>query len=66
MGGVILLLLCYLVGLLNFVDFMHAIKGGWTGHPLALAKNNEPEGRKTRIRRSKEERKAMVEVFIKK
>lgn len=45
---------------------MHAVKGGWTGRPLALAKNNEPEGRKTRIRRSKEERKAMVEVFIKK
>ncbi|XP_008456554.2 uncharacterized protein LOC103496473 isoform X1 [Cucumis melo] len=45
---------------------MHAIKGGWTGRPLALAKNNEAEGRKTRIRRSKEERKAMVEVFIKK
>ncbi|XP_022939659.1 uncharacterized protein LOC111445486 [Cucurbita moschata] len=45
---------------------MHAIKGGWIGRPLALAKSNESEGRKTRIRRSKEERKAMVEVFIKK
>ncbi|XP_022134345.1 uncharacterized protein LOC111006625 isoform X2 [Momordica charantia] len=45
---------------------MHAIRGGWTGRPLALAKHNESEGRKTRIRRSKEERKAMVEVFIKK
>lgn len=48
------------------MDFMHAIKGGCTGRPLALAKHNESEGRKTRIRRSKEERKAMVEVFIKK
>ncbi|XP_022990369.1 uncharacterized protein LOC111487247 [Cucurbita maxima] len=45
---------------------MHALKGGWPGCPLALAKYNESEGRKTRIRRSKEERKAMVEVFIKK
>ncbi|KAJ7970513.1 DNA binding protein [Quillaja saponaria] len=45
---------------------MHAIKGGWVGQTFALAKCNESEGRKTRIRRSKEERKAMVESFIKK
>ncbi|KAM7267051.1 hypothetical protein ACFE04_009217 [Oxalis oulophora] len=45
---------------------MHSIKGGWVGQTFALAKHNESEGRKTRIRRSKEERKDMVVVFIKK
>ncbi|KAF7827597.1 uncharacterized protein G2W53_018761 [Senna tora] len=45
---------------------MHAVKGGWVGQTFALAKRNESEGRKSRIRRSKEERKAMVETFIKK
>ncbi|KAL6980275.1 hypothetical protein U1Q18_021918 [Sarracenia purpurea var. burkii] len=45
---------------------MHAIKGGWIGHPFALAKCNESGGKKSRVRRSKEERKAMVESFIKK
>ncbi|XP_068330812.1 uncharacterized protein [Pyrus communis] len=45
---------------------MHSIKGSWVGQTFALAKNNESEGRRTRIRRSKEERKAMVESFIKK
>ena len=45
---------------------MHAIKGGWVGQTFALAKNNECDGRKSRIRRSKEERKEMVESFIKK
>lgn len=47
---------------------MHAIKGGWVGQTFALAKRNESEnsGRKARIRRSKEERKSMVEAFIKK
>ncbi|KAH1036885.1 hypothetical protein AAZX31_20G177500 [Glycine max] len=44
---------------------MHSVKGGW-GQTFALAKHNESEGRKTRIRRSKQERKAMVESFIKK
>ncbi|XP_027367007.1 uncharacterized protein LOC113873185 isoform X2 [Abrus precatorius] len=44
---------------------MYSIKGG-LGQTFALAKHNESEGRKTRIRRSKEERKAMVESFIKK
>ncbi|CAL1374146.1 unnamed protein product [Linum trigynum] len=45
---------------------MHAIKGGWVGQTFALSKSNESGGRKSRIRRSKEERKGMVELFIKK
>ncbi|XVE75481.1 hypothetical protein DITRI_Ditri12bG0097300 [Diplodiscus trichospermus] len=45
---------------------MHAIRGGWVGQTFALAKCNESGGKKSRIRRSKEERKAMVESFIKK
>ncbi|GLT70195.1 hypothetical protein SLA2020_422910 [Shorea laevis] len=45
---------------------MHAIKGAWVGQTFALSKSNESGGRKARIRRSKEERKAMVESFIKK
>ncbi|XP_048135092.1 uncharacterized protein LOC115753662 isoform X2 [Rhodamnia argentea] len=47
---------------------MHAINGGWVGQTFALAKRNESEnsGRKARIRRSKEERKSMVEAFVKK
>ncbi|GKV34232.1 hypothetical protein SLEP1_g42624 [Rubroshorea leprosula] len=45
---------------------MHAIKGAWVGQTFALAKSNESGGRKARIRRSKEERKVMVESFIKK
>ncbi|KAJ0103600.1 hypothetical protein Patl1_05987 [Pistacia atlantica] len=44
---------------------MHAIKGGWVGQTFALAKGNESGGRKSRVRRSKEERKTMVESFIK-
>ncbi|KAL8166861.1 hypothetical protein V2J09_008360 [Rumex salicifolius] len=44
---------------------MYAIKGGWIGQTFALATCNESGGRKARIRRSKEERKAMVESFIK-
>ncbi|KAL6129307.1 hypothetical protein ACLB2K_072659 [Fragaria x ananassa] len=50
----------------SFLNAMHAIKGGWVGQMFALAKNNESEGRKSRIRRSKEERKEMVVAFIKK
>ncbi|TKY51719.1 hypothetical protein E2542_SST23238 [Spatholobus suberectus] len=46
------------------LNMMHSVKSGW-GKTFALAKHNESEGRKTRIRRSKEERKAMVESFIK-
>ncbi|XP_011094473.1 uncharacterized protein LOC105174166 [Sesamum indicum] len=45
---------------------MHAIKGGYVGQAFALATSNDSGGRKSRIRRSKEERKAMVESFIKK
>lgn len=45
---------------------MHAIKGGWVGQTFALAKHNESGGKKSRIRRSKEEWKALVESFIKK
>ncbi|KAK8638838.1 hypothetical protein V6N13_137247 [Hibiscus sabdariffa] len=45
---------------------MHAIKGGWVGKTFALAKFNESGGKKSRVRLSKEERKTMVESFIKK
>ncbi|KAI3470545.1 hypothetical protein Pfo_027208 [Paulownia fortunei] len=45
---------------------MHAIKGGWVGQAFALATSNDAGGKKSRIRRSKEERKMMVESFIKK
>uniref|UniRef100_A0A5B6YTX9 AT3G52170-like helix-turn-helix domain-containing protein n=1 Tax=Davidia involucrata TaxID=16924 RepID=A0A5B6YTX9_DAVIN len=45
---------------------MQVIKGAWIGQTFALAKSNDSGGRKSRIRRSKEERKAMVESFIKK
>ncbi|KAJ6720187.1 GLYCOSYL TRANSFERASE FAMILY 1 PROTEIN [Salix viminalis] len=47
-------------------SIMHAIKGGWVGQTFALAKSNDSGGKKSRIRRSKEERKGMVESFIKK
>ncbi|KAK7268473.1 hypothetical protein RIF29_21172 [Crotalaria pallida] len=60
-------LLLFLVYILKIViNLMHSVKGGWVGQTFALAKRNESEGRKSRIRRSKEERKAMVESFIKK
>ncbi|CAI9091229.1 OLC1v1026196C1 [Oldenlandia corymbosa var. corymbosa] len=45
---------------------MHAFKGGWVGQTFALATPNDSGGKKARIRRSKEERKSMVETFIKK
>ncbi|CAN4126506.1 unnamed protein product [Withania somnifera] len=45
---------------------MQTIKGGWVGQTFALATYNDSGSRKTRIRRSKEERKSMVETFIKK
>lgn len=47
---------------------MHGLRGGWVGQTFALAKVNGSNsgGRKSRIRRSKEERKEMVESFIKK
>ncbi|RDX75559.1 hypothetical protein CR513_44542, partial [Mucuna pruriens] len=53
------------VEILVVLNMMHSLKRGW-GQTFALAKHNESEGRKTRMRRSKEERKAMVESFIKK
>lgn len=43
---------------------MH-VKGGWVRQTIALTKCNDSGGMKLRIRRSKEERKAMVESFIK-
>ncbi|KAL2454605.1 DNA binding [Abeliophyllum distichum] len=45
---------------------MHVIKGGWVGQTFALSTSNDSRGRKSRIRRSKEERKEMVESFINK
>lgn len=45
---------------------MYAIKGAWVGRAFALASSNDSGGKKSRIRRSKEERKTMVESFIKK
>ncbi|CAN1258286.1 hypothetical protein LINPERPRIM_LOCUS9837 [Linum perenne] len=45
---------------------MLAIKGSWVGRTYAISKSNESGGRKARIRRSKEERKGMTELFIKK
>ncbi|XP_042513053.1 uncharacterized protein LOC122087975 [Macadamia integrifolia] len=43
---------------------MNTVKGSWVGKTFALAKCNDSGGRKSRIRRSKEERKDMVESFI--
>ncbi|XP_020547275.1 uncharacterized protein LOC105180232 [Sesamum indicum] len=45
---------------------MHAIRGGWVGQAFAFASSNDSGGKKSRIRRSKEERKVMVESFINK
>nr|GMD32185.1 GPI-anchored adhesin-like protein precursor [Ipomoea batatas] len=44
---------------------MHIIKGAWSMPTIALATCKDSGGKKTRIRRSKEERKSMVETFIK-
>ncbi|KAI3695938.1 hypothetical protein L1987_78944 [Smallanthus sonchifolius] len=50
----------------HFPDPMHAARGGWLGQTYALAKFDDSfEGKKSGIRRSKEERKGMVETFIK-
>ncbi|KAK9707031.1 hypothetical protein RND81_07G168500 [Saponaria officinalis] len=43
---------------------MYAIKGSWFGQTFALATSSDSAGRKSRIRRSKEERKSMVVTFI--
>lgn len=45
---------------------MYAIKGAWVGQTFALASSNDSVGKKSRIRRSKAERKTMVETFINK
>ncbi|KAI7732819.1 hypothetical protein M8C21_010672 [Ambrosia artemisiifolia] len=45
---------------------MHAARGGWLGQTFALAKHDDSfDGKKSGIRRSKEERKGMIETFIK-
>ncbi|KAF9594660.1 hypothetical protein IFM89_034343 [Coptis chinensis] len=44
---------------------MYAVKVGWVGQTFALAKSSDSGGKKSRIRRSKEDRKTMVESFIK-
>ncbi|GER51239.1 DNA binding [Striga asiatica] len=44
---------------------MYATKGSWAGQTFALANSNDSMGKKSRIRRSKEERKALAESFIK-
>ncbi|KAJ8422389.1 hypothetical protein Cgig2_024807 [Carnegiea gigantea] len=44
---------------------MYAVKASLVGQTFALATANDSGGRKSRIRRSKEERKAMAESFIK-
>ncbi|KAK9059816.1 hypothetical protein SSX86_020520 [Deinandra increscens subsp. villosa] len=45
---------------------MHVARGGWLGQTCALAKFDDSfEGKKSGIRRSKEERKGMIETFIK-
>lgn len=64
--GILLFVGFIFIKVASFLNAMHAIKGGWVGQTFALAKNNESEGRKSRIRRSKEERKEMVVAFIKK
>lgn len=43
---------------------MHSSKVGWAGQAFALATSSDTGGRKSRIRRSKEERKSMIETFI--
>lgn len=44
---------------------MHSVKGSWVGQTYALAAGNDSGGKKSRIRLSKEERKTMIEFFIK-
>ncbi|XP_010554660.1 PREDICTED: uncharacterized protein LOC104824314 isoform X2 [Tarenaya hassleriana] len=45
---------------------MHSIKVTWSGRTFAIAKSNESGGKKSRNRIPREERKALVESFIKK
>lgn len=44
---------------------MLVAKGGFVGRTCALAKLNDSSGGKKSKRRSKEERKGMVETFVK-
>lgn len=44
---------------------MYAIKDGWARQSFAIAPSSDLEVRKSRIRRSKEERKSLAESFIK-
>ncbi|KAH9617526.1 hypothetical protein KSS87_021782 [Heliosperma pusillum] len=44
---------------------MYAVKGSWVGQTFALATASDSSQKKSRVRRSKEERKSMVETFIK-
>ncbi|PWA83858.1 hypothetical protein CTI12_AA163530 [Artemisia annua] len=45
---------------------MHVCRGGWSGQTFALAKFDDSfEGKKSGVRRSKQERKGMAETFIK-
>lgn len=55
----------FIIGVVNILHNMHAVKCAWAGQAFAVAGCNDSGGRKTRIRRSKEERKSMVETFIK-
>ncbi|XP_073293240.1 uncharacterized protein [Primulina huaijiensis] len=45
---------------------MYAIKDGWVRQSCSIAPSSDLEVRKSRIRRSKEERKSLAESFIKK
>ncbi|KAJ4970876.1 hypothetical protein NE237_003975 [Protea cynaroides] len=45
---------------------MNTVKTSWVGQTFALAKCSDSGGRKSRVRHSKEERKEMIESFIKK
>lgn len=50
----------------HFADPMHTARGGWLGQTYALAKFDDGfDGKKSGIRRSKEERKGMIVTFIK-
>ncbi|XP_021763870.1 uncharacterized protein LOC110728538 [Chenopodium quinoa] len=44
---------------------MYSLKGNWVGQTFAIATSNDSGGKRSRIRRSKEERKIMIESFIK-
>ncbi|KAJ9553759.1 hypothetical protein OSB04_017804 [Centaurea solstitialis] len=57
---------CRMSKITSKVPKMSLTRGGWLGQTFALAKFDDSfEGKKSGIRRSKEERKGMVETFIK-